>query len=116
MSVARVITPAGSTPNRARVYRVLNKHNVQRKSVQAEYPMSWEPRVVESFDGEYIVYDVVATLDRFGPDDVTGAFRFTYSEGRLEEVLTGEVPYPNTVPYPKMLADWLAAHPYPGVV
>ncbi len=114
-NVARALTPPGSTPNRARVYQVLNKHKIAGKRAQAHYPLEWVEREVETFDGNYTVYDVVGTFEAFGPDKINGTFRWTYDTSGLTQVYDPEgEPYPATSAYKKAIDNWLASHPYPG--
>ena len=115
MDVARAYTPPGNTPNRGRIYQIRRKHAGPRVETAGHFPFHWEPRIIETFAGERTVYDAVAELDEFGPDDVTGVFRWTYIAGELEPMLDPHSePYPNTKAYTAVLDQWLLRNPYPG--
>lgn len=113
--VARAYTPPGNTPNRVRIYNIRKKHDGPTIVTEGDFPFRWEPRVIETFTGERTVYDAVGILMEFGPDDVSGTFRWTYIGGELEPVLDPTVdPYPNTKAYTAVLEQWLLRNPYPG--
>ena len=79
------------------------------------FPFRWEPRIIETFAGERTVYDVIGELHEFGPEDVTGVFRWNFIAGELEPVLDPTMePYPHTKAYTSVLEQWLLRNPYPG--
>lgn len=114
-AVAKAVSKPGKTPNRGAIYDVLRNRNVQRKV--EELPFSWQPRDVETAAGTRTVYDLTAELEMFGPDEITGWFRWRYDTAthELDPVLDEDDPYPSEAGfYTKMLSDWLERNPYPG--
>jgi hypothetical protein len=116
VEVAEAYTISGKTPNRNAIHRIKNKYAGVAPVLDAdiEYPFEWWPRIVQTARGSTTVNDVVGTLDGFGPDGVSGTFRWTYTGAALEPVLTEDDPYPNTKYYQAVLQNWLESHPYPG--
>jgi hypothetical protein len=70
---------------------------------------------VPTVNGTRTVWDVKATLSEFGPDLITGVFRWTWIDDQLEPVADPEAdPYPYTKYYQAVLRNWLESNPYPG--
>lgn len=113
--VAAAYTVSGKTPNRNAIYRILTAAK-QQPRFTGETPFQWVPREVVTVSGTRIVYDVLAELENYGPDKVTGQFRWRMDPvlEELEQVLTDRDPYPTEVPYYKeAIEHWLRNNPYP---
>lgn len=115
--IARAYTPHGKTPNRAKIYKLLQDAAITPQSQVEGFVGKWVHRTVATVDGDKTIYDLVATLSNFGPDGVTGEYTWTYmGEGQIEPSVDFEKPpYPSTKTYASALQDWLVKNPYPGV-
>lgn len=116
-AVAAAYTPAGTkTPNRAAIYRIRRKYEGELDEsapVIADVPFIWKPRQVTTVNGDIIVYDLHADLEGFGPDELSGAIRWVWLDGRLELDSEGTV-YPATLWYKRALENFVQRNPYPG--
>jgi len=114
MAVARAYTTSGvETPNRNAVYRLLKKYGDE--PVVGTFPFEWVPRKVRTAAGTKTVYDVHATLNGYGPQEVSGDFTWRYLLGELDPVITEQDPYPADVKYYRQaLEKWHQHNPYPG--
>ena len=114
--VARAAANPGKTPNRAAIYAA-KVRRVQQSSYTADsYPFRWEPRTTETVDGPTKTFRAVGILVNFGPDEVSGLFKWDFIDGELEPVyddFTDPV-YPNTRFYTSLLSTWLTMNPFPG--
>lgn len=116
-SVAQAYTVSGKGPDRAAIYAIKAKYSNPQALWAGEYPFEWVGREIETAAGTRVVFDVKAVLNEFGPESVTGEFRWVYDSitHSLDAVITDEEPYPGTVKYyAQILERWLITHPYPG--
>lgn len=114
--VARAFTPSETaTPNRVAIYAIRKKRLAEEAVVASNLPFVWVPREVETFSGNITVYEVMAHLDDFGPDKVTGDFEWYWDSDGLEPVIDPQAdPYPTSKFYQRALSQWLSVNPYPG--
>lgn len=115
--VARAYTVSGKTPNRNRIYEIKARNNSNVSAWSGKYPFTWVERIVETAAGERTVYDLVAKTQNFGPDKISGDFRWRYDSGVIEPVLNPDPdvdPFPVTNFYSQLLDRWLKMNPYPG--
>lgn len=110
-AIARAYTPPGSTPNRNKIYEIKGRTGAVYASSNGDYPFEWVSRTSNGRTH----YDVIGTLLDFGPENVSGTFRWKYIAGSLEPVIDAvRDPYPNTRYYKQMLDQWVSLNPYPG--
>lgn len=115
-AVARAFTdPEIQSPNRNAIYEIKARYENEGAQITADLPFVWTPREVRTVEGTETAYDVVAELEYFGPDEVSGTFVWRYIAGELEALIEPDGDdYPNAGYYKTALRQWLAANPYPG--
>ena len=121
--LARAITPPGRSPNRAKVYALLEEFPTLAQPDSPEaFPFRWEPRTLRTARGHQVFYDLVAEFANFGPNRLMGTYRWSVIAGELEPVYNRDVedwqetgmPYPVGEVYVSALNDWMAMNPQPA--
>lgn len=75
-AIARAYTGPGKTPNRNKITEILRDRIDPSAIPSTDSVFSWQERTVSTPEGERSVYDLVVNAIDYGPDDLTGRFRF----------------------------------------
>jgi hypothetical protein len=113
--IARAYTVSGKTPNRNAVYKIIMSHSGEDGDM-GDMPFEWRARQIKTARGERTVYDITANLKDFGPDKISGEFRWRFDEPTqtVDPVLDEHDPYPvSETFYRKVLERWVSNNPYP---
>jgi hypothetical protein len=115
-NVARAYTVSGLTPNRNAIYAIRKKYAEQPAVWVGGYPFEWTPRTVETAAGLKTVYDIEAEFSGFGPQEISGNYRwrFDVATGEPEQYLSDPQAYPIDNYYRRALEHWIGTNPYPG--
>lgn len=113
--VARAYTISGRTPNRNAIHAIKRAYSDDGSMTLSEYPFEWVERRIATVTGTRTVYDIVGSLIQYGPDEVTGEYRWTYNQnkGELDPVITEADPYPADKFYTQAIQRWIMNNPYP---